>query len=166
MKNLWRLCAVVLTVKLLLWATASNSELYEEDPDLYCLAQNVYHEARGDNLAGKIAVSLVVLNRVESEKFPDTICDVIYQGPTDNRGFPIRDKCQFSWYCDGKSDNPQDEDLWFEAQMITWSMMEYEKYRGITEGATHYHATYVEPQWASELQLVGRIGAHIFYRWE
>ena len=78
----------------------------------------------------------------------------------------VRNACQFSWYCDGKADDPQDEDRWFEAQMIAWGIMEYEKYRGITEGATHYHATYVSPKWAKDMQLVGRIGAHIFYRWE
>ena len=77
-----------------------------------------------------------------------------------------RNKCQFSWYCDGKHDRPQDQDRWVEAQGIAWNMVEEGKYRGITEGATHYHATYVNPRWASTLQLVGSIGAHIFYRWE
>jgi spore germination cell wall hydrolase CwlJ-like protein len=78
----------------------------------------------------------------------------------------VRNACQFSWYCDGKKDIPYEEDEWVEAQMIAWNIMEYEKYRGITEGATHYHATYVKPAWAKTLQLVGRIGAHIFYRWK
>jgi spore germination cell wall hydrolase CwlJ-like protein len=78
----------------------------------------------------------------------------------------IRNKCQFSWYCDGKSDRPGNQDLWIEVQMLAWQVIEDGKYRGLTEGATHYHATYVSPRWARELQLVGRIGAHIFYRWE
>ena len=78
----------------------------------------------------------------------------------------VRDACQFSWYCDGKPDNPGDETGWANAQYIAGSILFANKYRGITEGATHYHATYVQPSWAKQLQLVGRIGAHIFYRWE
>jgi spore germination cell wall hydrolase CwlJ-like protein len=57
-------------------------------------------------------------------------------------------------------------DRWYEAQAIAYNMLEYNTYRGISEGATHYHATYVNPFWADSLQMVGRIGAHIFYRWE
>lgn len=133
----------------------------EKHPEHYCLALNIYYEARGSNLADKAAVADVVLNRVKDTRYPNTICDVVHDGYRKGR----RD-CQFSWYCDGKSDNPQDKDRWFEAQMISWGMLEFDKFRGITEGATHYHATYVSPRWAKSLQLVGRIGAHIFYRWE
>lgn len=133
----------------------------EKHPEHYCLALNIYYEARGSNLADKAAVADVVLNRVKDTRYPNTICDVVQDGYKKGR----RD-CQFSWYCDGKSDTPQDKDRWFEAQMISWGMLEFDKFRGITEGATHYHATYVSPRWAKSLQLVGRIGAHIFYRWE
>jgi len=128
-------------------------------PEEYCMALNIYYEARSSNLADKYAVADVVLNRVESARYPDTICDVVHQGYRKGR----RD-CQFSWYCDGKSDNPQDIDRWMEAQTIAWSITKWDKFRGISEGATHYHATYVKPHWASRLQLIGRIGAHIFYR--
>jgi spore germination cell wall hydrolase CwlJ-like protein len=149
-------------------ATLAQDELITEEkhPEHYCMALNIYYEARGSNLADKAAVSDVVLNRVEDTRYPNTVCEVVKQGKQDTKGNMIRNACQFSWYCDGKSDKPRDQDRWFEAQMIAWSMMEYEKYRGITEGATHYHATYVSPRWAKDLQLVGRIGAHIFYRWE
>lgn len=126
-----------------------------------CLALNIYYEARGSNLADKAAVADVVLNRAQDRRYPSTVCDVVHDGYTKGR----RD-CQFSWYCDGKSDNPQDMDRWYEAQTIAYEMLTYNKYRGITEGATHYHATYVNPRWASSLQMVGRIGAHIYYRWE
>ena len=145
-------------------ATITKAEsLYtaETHPQTYCLALNIYYEARGSNLADKAAVADVVLNRVEDTRYPNTICDVVHDGYRKGR----RD-CQFSWYCDGKSDNPQDMDRWVESQMIAWGMIEFDKYRGITEGATHYHATYVSPRWAKQLQMVGRIGAHIFYRWE
>ena len=147
-------------------ASAQNFELEKLFPQVQCMALNVYYEARGSNLADKAAVADVVLNRVNDTRYPDTVCDVVKQGLQDANGNMLRNKCQFSWYCDGKHDRPQDEDRWVEAQSIAWNIVEENKYRGITEGSTHYHATYVNPRWAKTLQLVGRIGAHIFYRWE
>jgi len=146
----------------------ANEDVITQDkyPEHYCLALNIYYEARGSNLADKAAVSDVVLNRVNDTRYPNTICEVVKQGEKHANGNMVRNRCQFSWYCDGKSDVPLDKDRWFEAQMIAWGFLEYDKYRGITEGATHYHATYVSPRWAKDLQIVGRIGAHIFYRWE
>ena len=146
----------------------ANEDVITRDkyPEHYCLALNIYYEARGSNLADKAAVSDVVLNRVNDTRYPNTICEVVKQGEKHANGNMVRNRCQFSWYCDGKSDVPLDKDRWFEAQMIAWGFLEYDKYRGITEGATHYHATYVSPRWAKDLQIVGRIGAHIFYRWE
>jgi len=146
--------------------SAQNFELEKLFPQVQCMALNVYYEARGSNLADQAAVADVVMNRVNDSRYPDTVCSVVKQGLKDSNGNMRRNKCQFSWYCDGKHDRPQDEDRWVEAQSIAWNMVEENKYRGITEGATHYHADYVEPRWASTLQLVGRIGAHIFYRWE
>ena len=147
-------------------ASAQNFELEKLFPQVQCMALNVYYEARGSNLADKAAVADVVLNRVNDTRYPDTVCGVVKQGLQDANGNMLRNKCQFSWYCDGKHDRPQDEDRWVEAQSIAWNIVEENKFRGITEGATHYHATYVNPRWAKTLQLVGRIGAHIFYRWE
>ena len=147
-------------------APAQNFELEKLFPQVQCMALNVYYEARGSNLADRAAVADVVLNRVNDSRYPDTVCGVVKQGLQNADGSMRRNKCQFSWYCDGKHDRPLDEDRWVEAQSIAWNMVEENKYRGITEGATHYHATYVNPRWASTLQLVGRIGAHIFYRWE
>lgn len=147
---------------------ADNHELYssEQRPEEYCLAQNIYYEARGSNRADRIAVADVVLNRVEDTRYPNTICEVVKQGLQDSAGNMIRHQCQFSWYCDGKSDVPQDQDLWIDAQQIAYNMVVHRDGRGLTEGATHYHANYVNPSWARDLQLVGRIGVHIFYRWE
>ena len=157
-------------------------ELYtqENQPELYCLAQNIYFESKSEPLAGQYAVADVVLNRVQDTRFPNTICEVVYDGPIkeswktkqdpnlsdDERIFyPKKNRCQFSWYCDGKSDTIYDNDAWRISQIIAYKIVYDQKMRGITEGATHYHADYVHPKWAKTLQLVGSISTHIFYRW-
>jgi len=159
-----------------------EGELYTESshPELYCLAKNIYFEAKSEPIAGQYAVADVVLNRVKDSRFPNTICEVVYEGPVreswqtkkqpdledaERIYHPIRDRCQFSWWCDGKSDNMKDGDAWRKAQEIAYRLVNDYKHRGLTEGATHYHATYVNPKWAPTLDLVGRIGTHIFYRW-
>lgn len=139
---------------------------YETHPEEFCLAQNIYHEARGSNYADQVAVADVVLNRVNDKRYPNTVCEVVRQGKLNSDGTMKRHACQFSWYCDGKSDWPTDKDSWVQAQQIAYNMYIYEDFRGITEGATHYHAEYVNPNWARSLQMVGTIGAHIYYRWE
>ena len=159
-----------------------EGELYTESshPELYCLAKNIYFEAKSEPIAGQYAVADVVLNRVKDSRFPNTICEVVYEGPlreswqtkkqtdlddAERIYHPIRDRCQFSWWCEGKSDNIKDGDAWRKAQEIAYRLVNDYKHRGLTEGATHYHATYVNPKWAPTLDLVGRIGTHIFYRW-
>lgn len=144
----------------------------EEQAEMWCLAQNIYYEARGSNRADRVAVADVVLNRVEDTRYPNTICEVVKQGkqkpswkdPTVM--VMVRNACQFSWYCDGKADDPKDLDSWVDAQQIAYNIVTWSDGRGLTEGSTHYHADYVKPEWAREMQLVGRIGVHIFYRWE
>ena len=138
----------------------------EDKPEMWCLAQNIYYESRSSNRADRMAVADVVMNRVNHTYYPNTICGVVQQGKQHASGQMVRNKCQFSWYCDGKSDWPVDMDAWVEAQQIAYNMMVHRDARGITEGATHYHATYVSPAWARDFALVGRIGEHIFYRWE
>ena len=164
---------VIIAAAMLLVASVANAEdsresLFSQDsrPETHCLALNIYYEARGSNRADRLAVADVVMNRVRDTRYPNTICEVVKQGRTDANGNILRNQCQFSWYCDGKSDVPQDIDRWIDAQQIAYMVETFQEYRGISEGATHYHATYVNPRWAKDLQLVGRIGAHIFYRWE
>jgi spore germination cell wall hydrolase CwlJ-like protein len=140
-------------------AVASDFE-YEE---IYCLAQNVYFEARGESLAGQYAVSDVVLNRVQSTHYPNTVCEVVKDAKT-WKGKIIRNKCQFSWYCDGKSDEPTNTDSWHRAVDVAIGIYQNDKYRGLTEGSTHYHTQYVNPSWNKSMDLVGSIGDHIFYR--
>jgi len=130
---------------------------------LVCLALNIYHEARGEPLAGQIAVTQVVFNRVESPHFPDTICDVVKQGHYNQQGNVIRNKCQFSWWCDGKSDVPKDTIRWEEALNLADTMLSSNHY-DIVEGALYYHATHVKPYWADHFKKTVTIQNHIFYR--
>lgn len=137
-----------------------KAEIYEE---LHCLALNIYFEARSSNLADQAAVADVVLNRVESSNYPNSICEVVYQAKLWN-GKPVHNKCQFSWYCDGKSDIPKNKDAWEKAKLIAIQIYKYNIFRGIAEGATMYHATYITPYWAKDYQLIGTIGKHRYYR--
>ena len=132
---------------------------------LMCLALNVYFEARRENMASQLAVSLVVMNRVEDHRFPDTVCGVVKQGLRYKNDKVVLGKCQFSWYCDGKPDRPKNKQAWLKAQQVAsivldGSMVDF------TEGSTHYHAYYVYPSWRTTITKVTRIDSHIFYRWE
>jgi len=137
-----------------------------------CLALNTYHEAKNQSLVGQIATAQVVMNRVEDDRFPNTICEVVKEGPTrpswedPEKEYPIRHRCQFSWYCDGKPDTPKNEKAWRKAQDVAFLVL-YDKIKlDVTEGATHYHATYVKPSWAKTKKRTTRIEKHIFYKWE
>ena len=134
---------------------------------LVCLALNIYHEARDQPYIGQVAVAQVVMHRVQDDRYPDDVCDVVFQGPTYSwkPDFPIRNRCQFSWYCDGKSDKTPDKDAWNNALTIAKGVY-YNDIDDFVEGATHYHATYVLPDWAESKTPVIQIGEHIFYRWE
>lgn len=136
--------------------------------ELECLALNIYHEARGSNLADQYAVADVTLNRVHNDRYPDTICEVVKQAQNDGNGNPIRNRCQFSWWCDGKNDKPNNETAWANSQYVAGNIAIGDKFRGITEGSTHYHASYVHPNWTDDrgMNHIGRIGSHIFYRWD
>ena len=137
-----------------------------------CLAVNMYHEARDQGTAGRLAVSAVVLNRVRDSRFPNTVCEVVYQAqmkPSWKTGkpVPIRNRCQFSWYCDGKSDKIKDKKTYQRildfAGLILHNDIEF---LDITDGATHNHADYVKTDWADTKTRTTEIGDHIFYRWE
>lgn len=142
--------------------------------ELDCMVENLYHEARGEGFAGMYAVAMVVLNRVEDKRYPDTVCSVVQQGPVNANGLPKRHKCQFSWWCDGKSDKMHDTDSFFEALAVAELVMLNASKAGpeftlpdITEGATHYHTDEVDPYWTDDRNMseTGQIGSHIFYRW-
>jgi N-acetylmuramoyl-L-alanine amidase len=125
---------------------------------LMCLALNVYHEARSDTDAGQYAVAHVVLNRVQSERYPNSVCKVVHQGYSKGKH-----RCQFSWFCDGKDDTPHEGYAWGKALMIAADVLNG-KVDDNTDGATHYHATYVKPYWAKHLKKTAKHGSHIFYK--
>ena len=128
-----------------------------EERERHCLATAIYFEARGEPLKGQIAVSQVILNRVRSPKFPQTICGVVYQGQH-------RKGCQFSFTCDGHSDNPRDKALWARAQELSKSFMAGEHWLPEVGYSTFYHADYVRPRWSYRMNKIDKIGRHIFYK--
>ena len=146
-----------------------NLELENRAKQVECLAKNIYFEARNEPFAGQFAVALVTLNRVRDTSFPDTICKVVYQGIHTADGFPKRDRCQFSWYCDGASDEIRNLVAFNTTQKIAnLAMLQYSKLKSegldYTEGAIYYHTYEINPRWSTAYPKVGRIGDHIFYR--
>jgi spore germination cell wall hydrolase CwlJ-like protein len=128
------------------------------DEDRYCLQQNIFFEARNQSTLGQAAVAWVTLNRVESTRYPDSICEVVWQ------------KSQFSWTHDGRSDVPSDNVLeqraWEDAGIVT-DVVLLDWARGINNPvgeATMYHADYVDPYWSSSYDQVTKVDSHIFYQ--
>lgn len=117
---------------------------------IVCLALNVYHEARGESIKGQEAVAQVTLNRVESHRYPDNICDVVEQ------------RKQFSWTHDSVPDWPKDKEAWETALRVAQRASEG-VYSVDLDGSLHYHAKRVRPHWARGKKPVATIGNHIFY---
>jgi len=120
-----------------------------------CLALNIFFEARNETIAGRIMVAEVTLNRVAAARYPDTVCEVVWQ------------RKQFSWTHDGKHDDPTrmsylDRKAWGDIKQLAEDILN-EEIDLLGSGATMYHATYVEPYWANSYQLIGKIGEHLFY---
>lgn len=124
-----------------------------------CLADAVYFEARGETHAGQAAVAQVVLNRVRSRHYPNTICGVVYQNQEK------LNRCQFSFACDGEAERVADRRSWKRAVDVSRSVLLGRERSVVAEvaNATHYHATSVSPVWAGQLRKVDTIGSHIFY---
>ena len=145
----------------------STLKASEYDEGRYCLAQNIYFESANQSFAGQIAVSHVVINRVEDLQFPETICGVVYQARMKENWkgnmVPIRNQCQFSWFCDAKSDDPVDSVTWLNSIRVA-DMVLSGQYPDITEGALWYHADTVNPYWSNHLELVTTIDNHLFYK--
>lgn len=137
-----------------------------EENAKFCLAQNIYFESGNQPLAGRIAVAQVTVNRMYDEQFPDNICDVVYQAKMKTNwlgdSVPIRHKCQFSWFCDGKSDIPTDSITWVQCVWLAGRVLK-NYYPDITEGALWYHSNQVRPYWSKQLNRTVTIDNHLFY---
>ena len=141
--------------------------------DAQCLAKNIYFEAGVESTAGKLAVANVTINRTLDKNYPNTICGVVQEGihyynAQKNEHFPVRDRCQFSWYCDGLLDEPREGRTWESAQELAKKVLvnHYDKALiDITDGATHYHANWMEtyPSWSKKKKVMASIDRHIFY---
>lgn len=122
-----------------------------------CLTEALYFEARGESIEGQYAVAEVILNRVDHANYPNTLCGVISEGT--GRQFA----CQFTYTCDGRSDEMTDESAMHRLGHIARIMIDGAP-RDLTAGATHYHADWVNPRWASVYPQTAEIGIHHFYR--
>lgn len=127
------------------------ASVYNDD-QLYCLAQNIYFESRGESLEGQAAVGWVTLNRLLDADHPDTICEVVWEDS------------QFSWTHDGKSDKPRDAVSWDRAQDIALDLVySYDPNLDPTSGSTYFHEQSISPGWSKRFDRIGQIDNHVFY---
>jgi hypothetical protein len=134
-----------------------ESQAEFEERERRCLSKAIYFEARGEPLQGQIAVGQVIMNRVRSPQFPETICGVVYQGQ-------MAPGCQFSFACDGKTDTPKQDGHWALAQKLAKQITSGEVWLPEIGYSTFYHADYVSPHWKSAMNKIDSIGRHIFYK--
>lgn len=148
-------------------STASRKiDTYKQQ--LACMTLNIYFEARNQaSVDAMAAVGYTVMNRVKSRHYPQTVCDVVFQGKQDENGNYVRHRCQFSWVCDGKSDTPN---LQSSVERVAWerSVIIAEKVLNGTiknpiGKSIMYHALYVSPNWIDDYSKVEQIEDHIFY---
>jgi len=117
---------------------------------LVCLTMNVYWEARNQDIAGQLAVAQVTMNRVNSEAYPNSVCEVVHEHK------------QFSWYWDGKSDIPKEEKAWEIATLVASAALDGSGHSDLGD-VLHYHAVYAKPYWKDYMTKVAEIGDHVFY---
>ncbi len=155
------------------WPAKDNGRIYDSaisqlseylpadlsDEEFRCLAQAVYFEARSEPFEGQVAVAYVVLNRVADKRYPNSICKVVFQNEH------WRNRCQFSFACDGLTDKPFERAAWVQARLVAGGAVS-NRNSDVTSSSTHYHAKYVNPTWAQHLRPTLQIGKHIFYREE
>lgn len=122
-----------------------------------CLAEALYFEARGETVEGLFAVGEVIMNRVQNAGYPDSLCGVI------NQGTGARYACQFTYTCDGRAEVVNEPAAWEKVGKVARLLMDNGS-MGLTDGATHYHTTAVQPSWSRVFPQTAQIGSHIFYR--
>ncbi len=125
--------------------------------DLTCLSEALYFEARGESVEGQFAVAEVILNRVDSARFPNSVCGVINQGT--GRKF----QCQFSYTCDGHAEVVNEPRAYDQVQQVASIMLNGSE-RRLTDGATYYHTRAVNPRWSRQFNRTAAIGVHLFYK--
>lgn len=140
------------------WASSPLPPRVFSNREQKCLAEGIYFEARGEIARGQAAVAQVILNRVRNPSFPNSVCGVVYQ----NRHW--RNRCQFSFACDGIRDRITEPHMWQKAKDIAMATTAGKIWLDEVGSSTHYHATYVNPRWARSMKRLTRIGLHIFYR--
>lgn len=123
-----------------------------------CLAEAVYFESRGEAVRGQIAVAQVVMNRVFSGKYPDTVCGVVYQNKYRHLA------CQFTFACDNNPDVIREPEMWERARKISKAMLDGQIWLPEVGKSTHYHAYWVRPSWVAEMKKMYKFGVHTFYR--
>lgn len=135
---------------------------------LTCLTYALYFEGRSESNLGMLAIGQTILNRVEDTRFPNTVCSVVTDGQRYSwNDQMVKHKCAFSFYCDGKDEVIRDEDAFDWAESLSFFLLDGGMSIDVTEGSTHYHATYIkQPYWAKDLTLTVCIDKHCFYRWE
>lgn len=124
---------------------------------LNCLSEALYFEARGETVKGQFAVAEVIMNRVESARYPDTVCAVI------NQGTGRKYACQFTYTCDGRKEVITEKATYARLRKIAKLMLS-DMPKKLTDGATHYHTTAVRPKWSRVFPRTTTIGVHHFYR--
>ncbi len=134
------------------------AKLKHKERAQYCLSAAIYYESAYEPKRGKEAVAQVILNRKASKNYPNTICGVVFQNDH------MKNRCQFSFACDGRSDRPKKTKPWKQAEQVAKSFLVRGKRVRAMKDVTHYHADYVRPKWASSLIRVSKIGHHIFYK--
>ncbi len=123
-----------------------------------CMSTAIYFEARGESVRGQTAVGQVIMTRVRSDYYPNTICGVVFQGQWN------RNACQFSFACDGNPETPKNKKQWQTAIDVAKKVISGQAYVKEVGDATHYHATYVSPPWKKLMKRVAKVGVHIFYK--
>ena len=153
-------------VSLLSVGFISKINAWDENGEVACLAEAIYFEAGNQSDAGRLAVGHVVLNRQEMREYPNTICDVVHQAEYRENWkgnmIPVKHRCQFSYFCDGKPEIIEDSKTWNESYMLATLLVNgmYD----FTHGASHYHNDSVYPYWADHLKHTVTIDNHIFYK--
>lgn len=122
-----------------------------------CLSEALYFEARGETAQGLFAVAEVIMNRVDSGSYPNSLCGVI------NQGTGRKYACQFTYTCDGRPEVISEPAAWKRVGKVARLMIDGAE-RSLTSGATHYHTTAVSPSWARSFPRTARYGVHLFYR--